>query len=672
MNKIDELCVNTLRFLAVDAVEKAKSGHPGLPLGAAPIAYTLWDRFLRHNPANPAWFNRDRFVLSAGHGSALLYALIHMSGYDLPLEEIMNFRQWGSRTPGHPEAGLAPGVEVTTGPLGQGFAMGVGMAIAERYLAEHFNRPGFDIVDHYTYALVSDGDLMEGVSHETASLAGTLGLGKLVYLYDDNDISIEGHTDITFTEDIAKRFDAYGWHVEHVADANDLDAVEDALKKARAETGRPSLIVVKSHIGFGSPKQDDASAHGEPLGPEATKATKEKLGWPLRPAFRVPDEAAAHFRKALDRGRQHEAEWEDLLERYRAEHPEPAARLEAAAAGELPRGWDAAIPVFGADEKPMATRAASGKVLNALAGTLFNLVGGSADLAPSNKTLLDGYSDFGTDGGRNVRFGVREFGMAAIVNGMAMHGGLIPYGGTFLVFSDYARPAIRLAAMMEAHSILIFTHDSIGVGEDGPTHQPVEHVMSLRAIPGLTVLRPADANETAECWKAAIERRGPAAFALTRQKLPVLDPGKYALTEGVARGAYILREAQRNVQGAGGPETVKPGIVLIATGSEVSLALEASKVLGEKGIPARVVSMPSWEIFDEQPEEYRRRVLPAGIPRLAIEAGITTGWEKYTGSPAAVIGLNRFGASAPGAVAYDRLGFNIENVVQVATNLVRG
>ena len=680
MNKTDELCVNTLRFLAVDAVEKAKSGHPGLPLGAAPIAYVLWDRFLKHSPGNPAWFDRDRFVLSAGHGSALLYALIHMAGYDLPLEELTEFRQWGSKTPGHPESGLTPGIEATTGPLGQGFAMGVGMAMAERYLSEHFNRTGFDVIDHFTYALVSDGDLMEGVSHETASIAGTLGLGKLIYLYDDNDISIEGHTDITFTEDVEQRFRAYGWHIEHVADANDLDAIETAVRKAQAETARPSMIIVRSHIGFGSPKQDDPSAHGEPLGPEATRATKQKLGWPLEPAFHIPDEALSHFRQAVDLGERLEAEWLKLLKEYKKEHPGLAAELETTATGGLPEGWQAQIPVFGPDEKPMATRAASGKVLNAIAGSLFNLIGGSSDLAPSNKTLLDGYSDFGTgDGtncGRNIRFGVREFGMGAMMNGMAMHG-LIPYGGTFLVFSDYARPAIRLAALMSAHSIFVFTHDSIVVGEDGPTHQPVEHVMSLRAIPGLTVFRPADANETAQCWKAAITRKAPAVFALTRQGLPVMDSGLCRIDEGVSRGAYVLKEAGQS--GAGAPSSAgapsaagaKPAVILLATGSEVSLALDAAGDLEAKGIPTRVVSMPSWEIFDEQQDEYRLKVLPAGVPVLAIEAGITTGWEKYTHDPGAVLGLNRFGASAPGPVAYKQLGFNIENVVKMATNLVR-
>jgi transketolase len=611
-----------------------------------------------------------------------------MAGYDLPLEEIKAFRQWGSKTPGHPESGLTPGVEVTTGPLGQGFAMGVGMAMAERFLAWHFNRPGHNIIDHFTYALVSDGDLMEGVSHETASIAGTLGLGKLIYLYDDNDISIEGHTDIAFTEDVEQRFSAYGWHVEHVADANDLDSIEVAIRKSQVEKARPSLIIVRSHIGFGSPKQDDPSAHGEPLGPEATKATKENLGWPLEPAFHVPDQALSHFRQAVDLGEKLEAEWDKLFKTYKGEHPELAAELETIADSGLPDGWEASIPVFDSGEKPMATRAASGKVLNALAGSLFNLVGGSADLAPSNKTLLEGFSDFGTgsteDGttGRNIRFGVREFGMGAMMNGMAMHGGIIPYGGTFLVFSDYARPAIRLAALMGAHSIFVFTHDSIALGEDGPTHQPVEHVMSLRAIPGLTVFRPADANETAQCWKAAILRKGPAVLALTRQGLPIMEPGLFGIEEGVARGAYVIKEAGKDNTGREGADSpdgaappagggTKAAVILLATGSEVSLALEAAGTLEEKGIPTRVVSMPSWEIFDEQPEDYRLKVLPAGVPRLAVEAGITTGWEKYTLDPQAVLGLNRFGASAPGPVAYKKLGFNIENIVKMATNLVR-
>jgi transketolase len=662
MTRTDELCINTLRFLAVDAVEKAGSGHPGLPLGAAPIAYVLWDRFLRHNPENPSWANRDRFVLSAGHGSALLYALLHTTGYDLPLEELKQFRQWGSKTPGHPERGLTPGVEATTGPLGQGLAMGVGMAMAECYLSRYFNRHAFPVVDHHTYVLVSDGDLMEGVSHEAASLAGHLGLGKLICLYDDNDISIEGSTDITFTEDVRARFEAYRWHVRHVADAHDLDSIAEAVRKAQAESARPSLIIIRSHIGYGSPKQDMASAHGEPLGPEAALATKKRLGWPAGPAFHVPDEARAHLRRAIELGRKREAEWREMLRTYRAECPELADGFQAMTEGRLPEGWETAIPSFEQADKPVATRSASGEILNGLAARLPNLIGGSADLAPSNKTHLEGYDDFGTGTGRNIRFGVREFATCAILNGMALHGGIIPYGATFLVFSDYMRPAIRLAGLMKAHSILIFSHDSIAVGEDGPTHQPVEQTMSLRMIPNLTVLRPADANETAACWKIAIRAEGPVALLLSRQKLPVLRPDLYPVESGVTRGGYVLKQ----------PETGKPDIVLIGTGSEVHLALDAAAALQARGIAARVVSLPSWEVFDGQTAEYRESVLPAGIPRLAIEAGVTLGWERYTGSRDAVVGLDRFGASAPGGIAYAELGFNVRSVVDKATKIARG
>ncbi len=662
MTKTDALCINTLRFLAVDAIEQAGSGHPGLPLGAAPVAYIVWDRFLKHNPVNPSWANRDRFVLSAGHGSALLYALLHTAGYDLPLEELKRFRQWRSKTPGHPEYGLTPGVEATTGPLGQGFAMGVGMAMAERYLSRYFNRPTFPIVDHCTYVLVSDGDFMEGVSHEAASLAGHLGLGKLICLYDDNDMSIEGSTDITFTEDVGARFEAYKWHVQHVADANDLDAVAEAVRKARAESGRPSLIITRSHLGYGSPKQDTASAHGEPLGPEAALATKEKLGWPAEPAFYIPDEAHAHFSRAMERGRTREAEWRKMLRAYREAHPELEDEFQRVTEGGLPEGWETAIPSFEETDKPVATRSASGEILNALAARLPNLIGGSADLAPSNKTHLEGYDDFGSDTGRNIRFGVREFAACAIVNGMALHGGIIPYGATFLVFSDYMRPAIRLACLMRVHSILIFSHDSIALGEDGPTHQPVEQTMSLRLIPNLTVLRPADANETAACWKIAIRAKGPVALLLSRQKLPVLDPDCYPVASGVERGGYVLKN----------PESGKPDIVLIGTGSEVHLALDAAATLQARAIAARVVSLPSWEIFERQTPEYKASVLPAGIPSLAIEAGVTTGWERYTGSRDSIVGLDEFGASAPGEIAYAELGFNVQTVVDKATKLVRG
>ena len=662
MSRMDELCINTLRFLAVDAVEAAGSGHPGLPLGAAPIAFVLWHRFLRFNPAEPSWADRDRFVLSAGHGSALLYALLHLAGYDLSLEDLRQFRQWGSRTPGHPEYRVTPGVEATTGPLGQGFAMGVGMAMAERYLASYFNRDGYPIIDHHTYALVSDGDLMEGVSHETASLAGHLGLGKLIYLYDDNDMSIEGSTDLTFTEDVGTRFDAYRWHVQHVADANDLEAVDQALRKAQAESERPSLIIIRSHLGYGSPKQDTASAHGEPLGPEAAKATKQKLGWPLEPTFYVPDEVRTHFAPARERGRKSEAEWRAMLHAYRDEYPELAGRFEAMMKGQIPQGWDDVIPSFEESDGPLATRAASGRILNALAESLPNLIGGSADLAPSNKTYLEGYDDFGRHAGRNIHFGVREFAACSVVNGMALHGGIIPYGATFLVFSDYMRPAIRLAALMNIHSILVFSHDSIALGEDGPTHQPVEQLMSLRMIPHLTVLRPADANEAAACWRIAVRAEGPVALILSRQKLPVLQYDVYPVDSGVRRGGYVLRDAAAG----------KPDILLMATGSEVHLALDVAGELGTRGIAVRVVSLPSWEIFEQQPREYKESVLPGGIPRIAIEAGVTLGWERYTGRRDAIVGLDRFGASAPGGTAYAKLGFNVERVVEKALKIVRG
>ncbi len=671
MNDLDQLCVNTLRFLSVDAVEQAKSGHPGLPLGAAPIAYVLWDRFLRHNPRDPAWFNRDRFILSAGHGSALLYSLLHVTGYDLPLQQLQRFRQWGSMTPGHPEHGDTPGVEATTGPLGQGFGMGVGMAMAERFLADYFNmsperagqRAGFDLVDHYTYAIVSDGDLMEGVASEAASLAGRLGLGKLIYLYDDNDISIEGHTDLTFTEDVGRRFEAYGWQVSSVEDGNDLAAIEKAIRAAQGETESPSLIIVRTHIGYGSPKQDMAEAHGEPLGPEAAQETKKKLGWPLEPAFHIPDEALAHLREAVQRGAQLEAGWQERLDAYRQHYPDRAAEFDQVVRGELPEHWDADVPAFAPDDGPMATREASGKVMNGLARRLPTFIGGSADLAPSTKTLLEDYDEFisGGSAGRNIRFGVREHAMGAIVNGMALHGGVIPYGATFLIFSDYMRPSLRLASMMRAHSIFVYTHDSIGLGEDGPTHQPVEHLMSLRAIPGLTLLRPADANETAAAWRVAIEHDGPVALALTRQKLPVLDSARHGIAEGLTKGAYVLADAE-----AGAPD-----VILIATGSEVHLVLAAREELAARGVPARVVSMPSWELFDEQPANYREHVLPPAIPKLAVEAGVPRGWHDYVGDKGDVIGLQRFGASAPGDVVMEQLGFSVDHVVERALALRR-
>ena len=664
MTKLDDLCVNTIRMLSADGVEKANSGHPGMPMGAAGMAYVLWTRFLRHNPLNPKWPDRDRFVLSAGHGSMLLYSLLHLTGYDLSMEELMNFRQWGSQTPGHPEYGLAPGVETTTGPLGQGFANGVGMAIAERYLAAHFNQPGHVIVDHYTYGIAGDGDLMEGVSHEAASLAGHLGLGKLIYFYDDNHISIEGGTEIAFTENRTARFEAYGWHVQTVNDGNDLGAIETALTEAQKEIGRPSLIAVRTNIGYGSPnKQDKAVAHGEPLGTEEIRLTKENLEWPIDPPFLIPDEASTHFRQAIDKGKALEDRWQEDFSSFKKANPELAREWDLWMHGTLPEGWDRDIPVFPADEKGMATRVASGSVLNAVASRLPNLLGGSADLAPSNKTEIKGEKDFQADfyGGRNLRFGVREHALGSILNGMALHGGLMPYGGTFLVFSDYMRPAIRLAALMNLKVIYVFTHDSIGLGEDGPTHQPIEHLSSLRAIPNLTVIRPSDANETAEAWRYAIEaKQGPVALALSRQGLPILDRAIFSPASGLSRGAYILHDTKDG----------KPDVILIATGSEVAIALEACEKLEEKGVKTRVVSMPSWELFDKQPEDYQCQILPSEIKcRVAVEAGVKQGWHRYVGSTGEVIGLDRFGASAPYKVLYEKFGLTVDRVVGKALAL---
>jgi len=660
-SELDLRSINTLRFLAVDAVERAKSGHPGLPLGAAPMAYVLWDRHLRHNPKNPGWWDRDRFILSAGHGSALLYALLHLTGYDLPLAELERFRQWGSRTPGHPELGRTPGVEATTGPLGQGFATGVGFALAERFLAERFADDEGPLFDHRTYAIVSDGDLMEGIAAEAASLAGHMGLGKLIYLYDDNRVSLEGPTDLAFTEDVGARFAAYGWRVAHVADGNDLASIDRAIVDAKAESGRPSLIIVRTHIGYGSPRQDSYLAHGEPLGPEATRQTKATLGWPVEPPFLVPEEVRHHMLGAVGRGERAEADWQGRHERFARARPELAAELDRTMRRALPAGWDAQLPVFRTGES-MATRDAGAAVLNALTGVLPELIGGSGDLAPSTKTTLSGYGDLATrqPNARNIHFGVRENAMVAIVNGLAVHGGLRPYGATFLVFSDYARPSIRLAALMEAPSILIFTHDSIGLGEDGPTHQPVEQITSLRLIPGLMVFRPADAYETRTLWRTALERHGPVAFVLTRQKLPVLDPARYPVETGPGRGAYVLSEA------ASGP----PGLILVATGSEVSLALEAQRRLESAGRAVRVVSFPSWELFREQPETYRREVLPHGVPTLAIEAGVPDGWWQWVGDHGDVVGLSRFGASAPGPVVMEKLGFSVDALVGRAEALL--
>jgi transketolase len=678
---LDELSVNTVRFLSVDAVQKANSGHPGLPLGAAPMAYVLWTRFLKHHPANPGWFDRDRFVLSAGHGSMLLYSLLHVTGYALPLEQIKQFRQWGSMTPGHPERGLTPGVETTTGPLGQGFGNGVGMAMAEAHLAARYNRPGFKVVDHHTYGIVSDGDLMEGVAAETASLAGHLQLGKLIYLYDDNHVTLSAGTDITFTEDCARRFEAYGWHTQAVKDGNDLAAIDRALCAARGETKRPSLILVRTRLGYGSPhKQDTFEAHGSPLGAEEVRLTKENLGWPTEPPFYIPEPVRAHFLQAVERGERAEAEWNDKFSAYAQAFRELSQELQQLMRGEMPAGWDADIPQFSADAKGMATRVASGKIMNAIAPHLPGLIGGSADLDPSTHTALKGLGDFepsdaaardtqGSDGGgwsyagRNLHFGVREHAMGSIMNGLAAHGGTVPFGATFLVFSDYMRPPIRLAALMGLHVIYVFTHDSIALGEDGSTHQPVEQLAALRAIPRLIVIRPADANETAAAWRIALAtREQPVALVLTRQDVPTLDRSQFAAADGLQRGGYILADAPNG----------KPELILIASGSEVALIVAARQKLLEKKIRVRIVSMPSWELFDAQPQAYRDTVLlPSIRARLAVEAGVPQGWHRYVGDQGDVLGVERFGASAPAEVLLREYGFSVEEVCRRALALRR-
>lgn len=663
--ELDNLCINTIRMLSADCVQRANSGHPGMPMGTAAMAYVLWTRFLRHNPANPQWLDRDRFVLSAGHGSMLLYSLLHLTGYDLSLEELKNFRQWESKTPGHPESYVTPGVETTTGPLGQGFANGVGMAIAERFLGARFNRPDHQIVDHDVYGIVSDGDIMEGVSHEAASLAAHLRLGNLIYLYDDNRITIDGSTDLAFTEDRCGRFEAYGWHVQKVEDGNDLEAIEQAIDRARVETDRPSFIAVTTHIGYGSPnKQDTPSAHGEPLGAEELRLTKEKLGWPLEPECFIPEEALAHFRKALERGKEMEREWEKRLDAYEKAFPEPAREWNQWMSGDLPKDWEKDMPVFHADDKGVATRAASGTVLNAMASSLPNLIGGSADLAPSNKTFVKGADIFQAlhYEGRNFHFGVREHGMGAILNGMALHGGIIPYGGTFLIFSDYMRPAIRLAAMMGLRVVYVFTHDSIGLGEDGPTHQPVEQLAALRAIPDLRVIRPCDANETAEAWRVALNgKKGPVVLALTRQAVPTLDRDLYSPAYGLVRGAYVLTDMGNGI----------PDVILIGSGSEVHIALEAAKVLDDKNVSVRVVSMPSWELFEMQSEAYRHEVLPPEVTkRVAIEAGVTQGWHRYVGDGGEVIGIDHFGASAPYKILYEKFRITAAEMVERSLKLL--
>ncbi len=664
--ELHNLAINTIRFLSADGVQQANSGHPGLPMGTAPMAYTVWTRHLRHNPANPAWANRDRFVLSGGHGSMLLYSLAYLTGYDLPLDELKRFRQWGSLTPGHPEYGLTPGVDATTGPLGQGFANGVGMAIAEAHLAQVYNRPGHAIIDHTTYAIVTDGDLMEGVASEAASLAGHLSLGKLIYLYDDNRISIEGSTDIAFTEDRAKRFEAYGWHVQKLADGLDVAAIDQAIQAAKQDP-RPSIIMVRNIIGYGLPtRQGTAKAHGEPPGDKELNAAKDNLGWPQEPRFYVPDEALAFFRQAAARGAEQEAAWQQKLAAYRAEYPDLAAELERRLAGQLPDGWADDLPEFPADAKGLASRAASGKVLNAIAGRLPDLMGGSADLAPSTVTWMNNYPAFAADchEGRNIHFGVREHGMGAAINGMAYHGGVIPFGATFMVFSDYMRPPLRVAALSHLGSISVFTHDSIGVGEDGPTHQPVEQLAALRAIPNLVTLRPADANEVCAAWKIAIENRHrPTALVLTRQNLPTLDRTVYAPAEGVRQGAYVLADL--------GPAQDKPQVILMASGSEVGLIVQAGQRLADKGIAVRLVSFPSWELFAEQDAAYQAAVLPPDITaRLAVEAGVTLGWHRWVGSHGRVLGLDRYGASAPAATVFEQLGFTVDNVEKIAIELL--
>ena len=662
----DELCINTIRFLAVDAVQKANSGHPGAPMGQAAMAYVLWHRFLKHNPGDPKWPDRDRFVLSCGHAAAMLYSLLHLTGYDLPLEEIKQFRQWGSKTPGHLEYGTTPGIEATTGPLGQGFANGVGMAIAEHWLAEKYNRSGHEIFDHYTYAIVSDGDLQEGITSEAASLAGTLQLDKLIYLYDDNGISIEGNTDISFTEDVHQRFQAYGWHVIGSIDGMSVASVDQAIRMAQATSNQPTLIICRTVIGYGSPnKAGTASAHGEPLGEEEVRLAKEKLGWQYEQPFTVPPEVLAHLSQAQVRGREYQEQWQAKLESYRRAYPVEAKQLEAGLAGGLPEGWDSDLAdLFKSGDKPIATRNASGQIMNTIAVKVHNLMGGSADLSPSTKTILKNEGDFGADsyGGRNLHFGVREHAMGGIASGMALHGGVIPYTATFLIFSDYMRPSIRLAAIMGIRVIYVFSHDSIGLGEDGPTHQPIEQLTGLRAIPGLVVIRPADATETVEAWKTALERYdGPTALALTRQNVPVLDREALSSAGSAQRGGYILREAAKS-----------PDIILIGTGSEVHIALEAEKLLREKNIMARVVSLPSWELFDAQSEEYRNSVLLPGMPCISMEAGITLGWERYTGSTGISIGLSRFGASAPGKVIYEKLGLTAQRMTDEALKLLQG
>jgi transketolase len=682
-SELDQSCVNTIRFLSVDMVEKASSGHPGLPMGAAPLAYVLWTRFLRHNPKNPRWWDRDRFVLSAGHGSALLYSLLHLTGYELSLDQLERFRQWGSETPGHPESHVTVGVEASTGPLGQGVGNALGMAIGEAHLAARYNRPGHELFHHFTYVLASDGDLMEGVASEASSLAGHLGLGRLIALYDNNHVTLSATTPIAFTEDVAARYRAYGWHVEELDDGNDLRAIERAIQSAKDVRDRPSLISVRTVLGYGAPdKQGTFAAHGSPLGAEETRKAKQSLGWPKEPPFYVPDEALAHFRSAVDRGRQLEAAWSDALDAYGRDFPELAKEIKRRFSGDLPDGWAADLPTFAADAKGLATRKASEAVMQAVARTVPEVVGGSGDLDPSTYTWLKEDGDLESPqrssrsvqglvgggwgyGGRNVHFGVREHAMAATVNGLVYHGGFVPFAATFLIFSDYMRPSIRLAALAELHAIFVFTHDSIGLGEDGPSHQPIEQLASLRAIPNLLVLRPCDANETRWAWQTALEQRDrPTVLVLTRQHVPTLDRALYAPADLLRRGAYVL-----NPPASGDRQA--PDVILIATGSEVALIVAAESILRKVGVRARLVSMPSWRLFEEQPGDYRESVLPAAVTgRLAVEAASPLGWERWTGLGGAIIGIDRFGASAPGATVFREYGFTVEHVVDEALALV--
>ena len=659
-SELDELCINTIRTLSMDAVQKANSGHPGTPMALAPLAYWIWTRHMKHNPADPTWLDRDRFILSAGHASMLLYSLLYLSGYGLTLEDLKDFRQWESVTPGHPEYGMTPGVETTTGPLGQGFANGVGMAMAEAHLAARYNRPGHEVIDHFVYAICSDGDLMEGVASEAASLAGHLRLGKLIYFWDDNDITIEGSTALAFTEDVLGRFEAMGWHTVRVEDGNDLEAIDDAIRAAQADP-RPSMIGVKTVIGYGSPnKAGSEKAHGAPLGEEEIRLTKEALGWPTNEPFHVPQEALALMREQVQRGGEMQRAWRERFDRFAADHPEVARSLYAAQERRLPEGWDAELPTFSADDKPIATRAASSKALNAIAPRVPWLIGGSADLAESNLTYLEGEGEYEAGGyaGRNLHYGVREHAMGSVMNGMALHGGVRPYGGTFLIFSDYMRPPIRLAALMEQPTIYVFTHDSVGLGEDGPTHQPIEQLPALRAIPGLVDLRPCDANETVEAWRFAMEHTdGPLFLALTRQALPHLDRERFAAASNLRRGAYVLAEAE------GGDARA----ILIASGSEVEVALGAREALQQDGVPTRVVSMPSWALFERQPQEYREQVLPPSVTaRVAVEAALPMGWHRWVGTEGQVVGISHFGESAPAKRIFQELGITAENVANKA------